>query len=90
MLIDTIKPSEDDPNAVVIRMFESFGGGSEVRLTLKHGRMIAVDLADGLENPLCNLMIDPPEEGTPYENDSVLLKFKAFEVKTLLVRLFAM
>lgn len=72
----------------MLRLFESFGGGCQARLLLKHGRVISVDLADGLERTVQNLVIDPPICHLTSNFDSVLLHFRAFEVKTLIVRLF--
>lgn len=90
MLIDTIKPSEDDANALIVRLFECFGGGARVRLHLRHARIISVDLADGLERSVANIPIESMSNSGEGPADSVLLDFRAFEVKTLLIRLFAM
>uniref|UniRef100_A0A0N5ATD1 alpha-mannosidase n=1 Tax=Syphacia muris TaxID=451379 RepID=A0A0N5ATD1_9BILA len=87
IIIDAMKPCEDDLNAIAIRLFESFGGGCQVRLQLKHGRVISVDLADGLERAIQNLPIEPPIAGIS-DSDSVLLNFRAFELKTIIIHLF--
>lgn len=90
VIIDTIKQCEDDRNALVLRLFECFGGGTTARLLLNHPRIVSVDSADGLERVIANLPIEPPSEQSSTSSDSVILHFRAFELKTLLVRLFAL
>ncbi|VDM46288.1 unnamed protein product [Toxocara canis] len=91
VMVDTIKPSEDDENALIMRLFECFGGGAYIRLYLRHARIVSVDLADGLERSLANIPIEgvpDTDEGSSVE--SIALDFHAFEMKTLLIRLFSM
>uniref|UniRef100_A0A915BXT3 alpha-mannosidase n=1 Tax=Parascaris univalens TaxID=6257 RepID=A0A915BXT3_PARUN len=90
VVIDTIKPSEDDVNALIVRLFECFGGGARIRLYLRHARIISVDLADGLERSVANIPIESMSSSDEGPTDSIVLDFRAFEVKTLLIRLFAM
>ncbi|VBB30952.1 unnamed protein product [Acanthocheilonema viteae] len=91
IVIDTVKPAEDDVNTLVIRLFESFGGGVSVKLRINHSRIVSVDLGDGLERTICSLPIENSDCSTQNQCEGfVNLDFRAFEVKTLLLRLFAL
>uniref|UniRef100_A0A0R3S005 alpha-mannosidase n=1 Tax=Elaeophora elaphi TaxID=1147741 RepID=A0A0R3S005_9BILA len=91
IVIDTVKPAEDDINTLVIRLFESFGGGVSVKLRINHSRIVSVDSGDGLERTLSSLPIETNDSSTQNQCQGfVNLDFRAFEVKTLLLRLFAL
>ncbi|OZC06934.1 glycosyl hydrolase family 38 protein [Onchocerca flexuosa] len=91
IVIDTVKPAEDDVNTLVIRLFESFGGGVHVKLIINHSRIISVDLGDGLERTVCSLPIETNDSSIENQCEGfVSLDFRAFEIKTLLLRLFAL
>ncbi|VDK83361.1 unnamed protein product [Litomosoides sigmodontis] len=90
IVIDTVKPAEDDVNTLVIRLFESFGGGVSVKLRINHSRIVSVDLGDGLERTICSLPIETNCSTQKHCEGFVNLDFRAFEVKTLLLRLFAL
>lgn len=86
-----MKPAEDDVNTLVIRLFESFGGGVSVKLRINHSRIVSVDLSDGLERTIYSLPIETNDLSTDNQCEGfVSLDFRAFEVKTLLLRLFAL
>lgn len=85
-----MKPAEDDINTLVIRLFESFGGGVSVKLKINHSRIVSVDLGDGLERTICSLPIETYSSKDNQCEGFVSLDFRAFEVKTLLLRLFAL
>ncbi|VDK20997.1 unnamed protein product [Anisakis simplex] len=94
VIIDTIKASEDDENALIMRLFECFGGSARIWLHWNHARIVSIDLADGLEQSISNIPIEStiPNESEQEDvpSESVKLEFHAFELKTLLIRLFAM
>ncbi|VIO88100.1 Uncharacterized protein BM_BM9778 [Brugia malayi] len=91
VVIDTVKPAEDDVNTLVIRLFESFGGGVSVKLRINHSRIVSVDLGDGLERTISSLSIETDDSAIGNQCEGfVSLDFRAFEVKTLLLRLFAL
>ncbi|WP_422115632.1 alpha-mannosidase [Brachybacterium sp. UNK5269] len=87
VLVETVKLAEDRSGDLVLRLYESGGARTQVRLeldaALSGGEVTAVDL---LERPF--------GEGTPafrsaleHDQDAgVLLSFRPFEIKTLRVR----
>uniref|UniRef100_A0A1I7VP26 alpha-mannosidase n=1 Tax=Loa loa TaxID=7209 RepID=A0A1I7VP26_LOALO len=58
IVIDTVKPAEDDVNTLIIRLFESFGGSVSVKLRINHSRIVSVDLGDGLERIVSALPVE--------------------------------
>uniref|UniRef100_A0A915PYC3 Glycosyl hydrolases family 38 C-terminal beta sandwich domain-containing protein n=1 Tax=Setaria digitata TaxID=48799 RepID=A0A915PYC3_9BILA len=91
IVIDIVKPAEDDHNTLVIRLYESFGGGISVKLIINHSRIISVDLSDGLERTVCSLPFETNDSSASAGCEGfVSLNFRAFEVKTLLLRLSAL
>lgn len=88
IVIDTVKPAEDDVNTLVIRLYESFGGGVSVKLKINHSLIVSVDLSDGLERSISSLPIGTSDSSAKEQSEGfVNLDFRAFEVKTLLIRL---
>src|SRR5690606_14859108 len=87
VLVETVKLAEDRSGDLVLRLYESGGARTQVRLeldaALSGGEVTAVDL---LERPF--------GEGTPAfrsaldrdQDAGVLLSFRPFEIKTLRVR----
>ncbi|CAG9531791.1 unnamed protein product, partial [Cercopithifilaria johnstoni] len=90
IVIDTVKPAEDDINTLVIRLFESFGGGVSVKLIINHSRIVSIDLGDGLERTICPLSIETNSSTQNQYEGFVNLDFRAFEIKTLLLRLLTL
>ncbi|VDN21575.1 unnamed protein product [Gongylonema pulchrum] len=91
IVVDTVKVAEDDKATLVVRLFESFGGSTDVQLVLKHPRIVSVDLSDGLERTHCSLPIETNNASSGSDaGNFVNLHFRAFEIKTLLLRLFGL
>lgn len=87
--MSSIKPAEIEPNAFIIRLFESFGGAASIKLFVKHARIVSVDLCDALEQSISNIPIEMELHEESHSSEYISLEFRAFEIKTLLVRLYA-
>ncbi|VDM99376.1 unnamed protein product [Thelazia callipaeda] len=88
VIIDCVKPAENNKNALVVRLFESFGGKADIKLKINHPHIISIDLADGLERSIKPLSRKSENYSTQNNDEGfIILEFRAFEVKTLLLRL---
>jgi len=76
IVVEAIKRSEDEPDAIVVRLYESLGVRTKTHLTLR-GSPSTVDASNVLEQPGSPL---------PIEAGAVSLSFHPFEIKTLVIR----
>lgn len=74
VFIDTVKPAEDGSGDLIVRLYESKRADTECRLSVQipHHKIWRCDM---LENPLCPVDIE--------DQNTVLMHFHTFEVKTL-------
>ena len=80
LIIDGIKPCEQDPNAFIVRLYESIGARGQADIQFRKSLKIKqVLLADGLENVLDELDVD---------NHVLSLIYRPFEIISLKVVLF--
>lgn len=79
MLLDVVKPAEDQPNDLVLRLYESMGGTEKVRLEIAPSFGIkAVQNLDMIELDIgTNIALD--------DNTTDVLEFRPFKVRTLLL-----
>ncbi|MBQ4245053.1 MAG: alpha-mannosidase [Clostridia bacterium] len=73
IIIDTVKPAEDDSNAFVLRLYECEGTKTNSNVTLP---------ADAVRAVLTNMLEDERED-IPCENGILNLTFRPFEIKTV-------
>ena len=77
IVIETVKPAEDGSNSIVVRLYEAARTKTKCRLTTGLPAA-AVYTSDMIENR---------QEKLNFENNSVELVFRPFEIKTLILDL---
>ncbi|MEK0314702.1 alpha-mannosidase [Cohnella sp. 56] len=77
VIIETVKKAEDDGRMVVLRLYESAGSPAQTRLRIGLP-CVAVAESDLMENKLASLS---------FEDGSVPLFFRPFEIKTIALKL---
>jgi len=81
--IDCIKAAEDGSRRVVVRCYESYGGGGEAKFTISRPDLIqSVCLVSMGETPLGDPLLPLPLSGDTHSS-SFLLSYSPFEVITL-------
>ena len=72
VIVETVKPAEDS-NDVIVRLYESFGGGASAR----------IKIADGFKKVYLTNLMEKEITELPIVNGEVELNFHSFEIKTL-------
>ncbi|KAI9503271.1 Glycoside hydrolase, 38 vacuolar alpha mannosidase [Coemansia spiralis] len=80
VVLDTVKAAEDNPNDVIVRMYEAYGGHARATLTTKLN-VSAAQKTNILEEKMDNLKISPAAKGS--KGKSVSINIKPFEIVTV-------
>jgi len=76
VILDTVKKAEKVPNAVVLRLYESFGGHStaHININFKFSKV-----------QLCNVLEDALADAVEVSGSTVKLSFKPFQILSVMV-----
>ena len=76
--LEVIKKSEQNPNEIILRLYEPYGGKDKVE----------IELAKNIQNAtIVNLIENKVEEKVKYNNNKLSLQMDPFEIKTIKLKL---
>ena len=73
MIVEAVKPAEDDSDAFVLRMYECEGTQTTADVRLR----------DPVEKVVLTNMLEDERESVPAEDGAFSLSFRPFEIKTV-------